>query len=47
MGPSGFVAVIAGWVTTEVGRQPWMVYGLLRTARCGLADRGARRRPAR
>ena len=32
MGPSGFVAVIAGWVTTEVGRQPWTVYGLLRTA---------------
>jgi cytochrome d ubiquinol oxidase subunit I len=31
MGPSGFVAVIAGWVTTEVGRQPWLVYGLLRT----------------
>ena len=31
MGPSGFVAVIAGWVTTEVGRQPWVVYGLLRT----------------
>ena len=32
MGPSGFVAVIAGWMTTEVGRQPWTVYGLLRTA---------------
>jgi cytochrome d ubiquinol oxidase subunit I len=32
MGPAGFVAVIAGWVTTEVGRQPWTVYGLLRTA---------------
>ena len=31
MGPSGFVAVIAGWITTEVGRQPWVVYGLLRT----------------
>ena len=31
MGPSGFVAVIAGWVTTEVGRQP-LIYGLLRTA---------------
>ena len=31
MGPSGFVAVIAGWVPTEVGRQPWVVYGLLRT----------------
>jgi cytochrome d ubiquinol oxidase subunit I len=32
MGPSGFVAVIAGWVTTEVGRQPFTVYGYLRTA---------------
>jgi cytochrome d ubiquinol oxidase subunit I len=31
MGPSGFIAVIAGWITTEVGRQPWVVYGLLRT----------------
>ena len=28
----GFIAVIAGWVTTEVGRQPWTVYGQLRTA---------------
>ena len=32
MGPSGFVAVIAGWITTEVGRQPFTIYGLLRTA---------------
>ena len=32
MGPSGFVAVIAGWVTTEVGRQPYTVYGLMTTA---------------
>jgi cytochrome bd ubiquinol oxidase subunit I len=32
MAPSGFVAVIAGWVTAEVGRQPFTVYGLLRTA---------------
>ena len=30
--PLGFVAVIAGWTMTEVGRQPWTVYGLLRTA---------------
>jgi cytochrome d ubiquinol oxidase subunit I len=30
-GPLGFVAVIAGWITTEVGRQPYTVYGLLRT----------------
>ncbi len=32
LGPAGFVAVIAGWVTTEVGRQPFTIYGLLRTA---------------
>jgi cytochrome d ubiquinol oxidase subunit I len=32
MAPAGFLAVIAGWVTTEVGRQPYVVYGLLRTA---------------
>ena len=30
--PLGFVAVIAGWTTTEVGRQPWTIYGLLRTS---------------
>jgi cytochrome d ubiquinol oxidase subunit I len=30
--PLGFIAVIAGWFVTEVGRQPWTVYGLLRTA---------------
>lgn len=32
MGPSGLVALIAGWLTTEIGRQPWAIYGLLRTA---------------
>ncbi|WP_031303704.1 cytochrome ubiquinol oxidase subunit I [Sphingobium quisquiliarum] len=32
MGPSGFVAVLAGWIVTEVGRQPFTVYGLLRTS---------------
>ena len=32
MGPAGFVAVIAGWITTEVGRQPYVIYNLLRTA---------------
>ena len=32
MAPSGFVAVLAGWVTTEVGRQPFVIYGLLHTA---------------
>jgi cytochrome d ubiquinol oxidase subunit I len=30
--PLGFLAVIAGWVVTEVGRQPWTVYGVFRTA---------------
>jgi cytochrome d ubiquinol oxidase subunit I len=32
MGPAGFIAVLAGWMVTEVGRQPWVVYGVLRTA---------------
>ena len=32
MGPSGFIAVLAGWITTEVGRQPYVIYGLLRPA---------------
>ena len=32
MGPAGFLAVLCGWITTEVGRQPYTVYGLLRTA---------------
>ena len=32
MGPTGFIAVLAGWITTEVGRQPYTVYGLLRTS---------------
>lgn len=30
--PIGVVAIEAGWVTTEAGRQPWIIYGLLRTA---------------
>jgi cytochrome d ubiquinol oxidase subunit I len=30
--PLGFIAILAGWTTTEVGRQPWTVYGLMRTA---------------
>jgi cytochrome bd ubiquinol oxidase subunit I len=29
--PAGFIAVLAGWTVTEVGRQPWVVYGLMRT----------------
>ena len=32
MTPSGFIAVLAGWITTEVGRQPYTIYGLLTTA---------------
>ena len=32
MAPSGLIAVTAGWITTEVGRQPFVVYGTLRTA---------------
>lgn len=32
MGPAGLIAILAGWITTEVGRQPWVVYGVLRTA---------------
>ncbi|HET6467771.1 MAG TPA: cytochrome ubiquinol oxidase subunit I [Geminicoccaceae bacterium] len=31
-GPTGFIAILAGWTTTEVGRQPFVVYGLMRTA---------------
>jgi len=30
--PSGFIAVLAGWFVTEVGRQPWIVYGLMKTS---------------
>ncbi len=30
-GPLSVVALVAGWVTTEVGRQPWVVYGHMRT----------------
>ncbi|MBI6405109.1 MULTISPECIES: cytochrome ubiquinol oxidase subunit I [Proteus] len=31
MAPSGLIAILAGWFTTEVGRQPWVVYGVQRT----------------
>ena len=30
--PAGFIAIVAGWYVTEIGRQPWVVYGVLRTA---------------
>jgi len=32
MGPAGFLAVLCGWVTTEVGRQPWTIYNIMRTS---------------
>lgn len=35
--PLGFIATIAGWVVTEVGRQPWVIHGLMRTAK-GVSD---------
>ncbi|MBT1157012.1 cytochrome ubiquinol oxidase subunit I [Aminobacter anthyllidis] len=31
MGPAGLIAILAGWYTTEIGRQPWIVYGVMRT----------------
>jgi cytochrome d ubiquinol oxidase subunit I len=31
-GPLGFLAVEAGWTVTEVGRQPWIIYGIMRTS---------------
>lgn len=39
--PSGFIAVLAGWFTTEIGRQPWVVWGLMRTADAVSAVPGA------
>ncbi len=39
--PIGFVAVLAGWITTEIGRQPWIVQGLMRTADAGSAVNAA------
>lgn len=32
MSPSGFIALLAGWFVTEIGRQPYTVYGILRTS---------------
>jgi cytochrome d ubiquinol oxidase subunit I len=32
MGPSGFISLLAGWITTEAGRQPYVVYGVMRTS---------------
>jgi cytochrome d ubiquinol oxidase subunit I len=31
MGPTGPIAIVAGWLTTEIGRQPWVVYGVMQT----------------
>ena len=30
--PLGFIAIEAGWIVTEVGRQPWIIYGIMTTA---------------
>jgi cytochrome d ubiquinol oxidase subunit I len=40
MAPSGLVAILAGWMTTEIGRQPWIIHGLMRTAE-GVSAHGA------
>ena len=32
MTPSGFIAILSGWFVTEIGRQPYIVYGLMRTS---------------
>jgi cytochrome d ubiquinol oxidase subunit I len=39
-GPLGFLALEAGWVVTEVGRQPWVIYGVMRTADAATTVRG-------
>lgn len=31
MGPTGLIAILAGWYTTEIGRQPWVIHGVMRT----------------
>jgi cytochrome d ubiquinol oxidase subunit I len=36
--PFPYIATTAGWITAEVGRQPWLIYGLMRTA-VGYSDR--------
>jgi len=37
MTPAGFIAVLAGWYTTEIGRQPYVIYGLMRTSEAASA----------
>ena len=39
-GPAGLIAMEAGWIVTEVGRQPWTIYGVLRTADAATPVRG-------
>jgi len=39
-GPLAYVALIAGWVTTEVGRQPWIVYKVMRTEQAVTSSSG-------
>jgi cytochrome bd ubiquinol oxidase subunit I len=39
--PLGFIALEAGWIVTEVGRQPWIVYGIMRTSEAGTPVEGA------
>ncbi len=39
-GPASVVALISGWVTTEVGRQPWVVYEVMRTTEAVTAAKG-------
>jgi len=40
VGPLGFVALESGWVVTEVGRQPWIIYGVMRTSEAVTPMRG-------
>jgi cytochrome d ubiquinol oxidase subunit I len=40
MGSAGIVAILAGWYTTEIGRQPWLIHGVMRTAE-GVSPHGA------
>ena len=39
-GPASLVALISGWITTEVGRQPWVVYGVMRTSQAVTSAKG-------
>ena len=39
-GPLSFVALICGWIVTEVGRQPWIVYEVMRTTQAVTAANG-------